>query len=185
MGTRAACGRGGENDRGPPRVVLRGGPLKRCRRRPTLPRPLGRSTIGAAGLNGRVRDGNGCGPCALVASDLERSDGLRSVGVAPRDARRRANIRVLCSWCLGVIKPHGRLGPLRSEGLASRPRAAYRRGGLPRPFRSLKGTGRVHLGDGFPLRCVQRLSVPIIATRRCPWQDSRDTSGSSDSVLSY
>ena len=42
--------------------------LKGCRRRPTLPRPLGRSTIGAAGLNARVRNGNGCGPCALVAS---------------------------------------------------------------------------------------------------------------------
>ena len=42
-----------------------------CRRRPTLPRPRGRSTIGAAGLNGRVRDGNGCGPCALVASDFD------------------------------------------------------------------------------------------------------------------
>jgi len=27
--------------------------------------------------------------------------------------------------------------------------------------------------------------VPIIATRRCHWRDSRDTSGSSDSVLSY
>ena len=47
------------------------------------------------------------------------------------------------------------------------------------------GLGSVHLGACFPLRCVQRLSQPIIATRRCPWQDSRDTSGSSDSVLSY
>ena len=86
---------------------------------------------------------------------------------------------------LGVIKPHGRLGPLRSELVAKRPRAAYRRDGLSRPFRSLKGTGSVHLGDGFPLRCFQRLSVPIIATRRCSWRNSRDTSGSSDSVLSY
>ena len=41
----------------------------RCRRRPTLPRPLGRSTIGAVGLNDRVRNGNGCGPYALVASE--------------------------------------------------------------------------------------------------------------------
>ena len=105
--------------------------------------------------------------------------------MAPREARRRANIRVLCSWCLGVIKPHGRLGPLRSECIAARPRAAYRRDGLSRPFRGLEAPGRIHLGDGFPLRCFQRLSVPIIATRRCPWQDSRDTSGSSDSVLSY
>src|ERR1043166_4028683 len=38
-------------------------------RRPTLPRPLDRSTIGADRLNDRVRDGNGCGPVALVASN--------------------------------------------------------------------------------------------------------------------
>src|SRR6266508_6991541 len=37
-------------------------------RRPTLPRPRDRSTIGADRLNDRVRDGNGCGPVALVAS---------------------------------------------------------------------------------------------------------------------
>ena len=36
---------------------------------------------------------------------------------------------------LGVVKPHGRLGPLRSEHVAVRPRAAYRRDGLSRPFR--------------------------------------------------
>src|SRR6266550_1671985 len=42
-------------------------------RRPTLPRPRDRSTIGADRLNDRVRDGNGCGPVALVASKLEPS----------------------------------------------------------------------------------------------------------------
>ena len=42
----------------------------RCRQRPTLPRPLGRSTIGAVGLNDRVRDGNGCGPYALIAGEI-------------------------------------------------------------------------------------------------------------------
>src|SRR5205807_7298524 len=36
------------------------------RRRPTLPRGLPRSTIGAEGLNCRVRNGNGCGPLAKV-----------------------------------------------------------------------------------------------------------------------
>src|SRR3954471_11360288 len=40
------------------------------RRRPTLPRSLERSTIGAVGLNDRVRNGNECGPYALVASDF-------------------------------------------------------------------------------------------------------------------
>src|SRR2546428_1700384 len=37
-------------------------------RRPTLPPPRRGSTIGADRLNDRVRDGNGCGPVALVAS---------------------------------------------------------------------------------------------------------------------
>ncbi len=46
------------------------GAVKRCRRRPTLPRALARSTIGAIRLNDRVRDGNGCGPDALVASEF-------------------------------------------------------------------------------------------------------------------
>src|SRR2546426_12110344 len=41
---------------------------KRSWRRPTLQRPRSRSTIGADRLNDRVRDGNGCGPVALVAS---------------------------------------------------------------------------------------------------------------------
>src|SRR3954465_11827702 len=59
-----------ENENPRPRERDRG-LSQRCRRRPTLPRPLGRSTIGAAGLNGRVRDGNGCGPCALVTSDFD------------------------------------------------------------------------------------------------------------------
>ena len=94
-------------------------------------------------------------------------------------------LRIVPPIEMGAVKPHGRLGPLRSEPIAGRPRAAYRRGGLPRPFRELEAPGRVHLGGSFPLRCVQRLSAPIVATRRCPWQDSRDTSGSSDPVLSY
>ena len=48
---------------------------QRCRRRPTLPRSLERSTIGAVGLNDRVRNGNECGPYALVASDMCDSGG--------------------------------------------------------------------------------------------------------------
>jgi len=55
----------------------------------------------------------------------------------------------------------------------------------PGPLVLSREHGSIHLGDGFPLRCFQRLSVPIIATRRCRWHDSRDTSGSSDPVLSY
>jgi len=42
-----------------------------------------------------------------------------------------------------------------------------------------------NLGVGFILRCFQNLSVPDLATLRCPWQDSRHTSGRFNSVLSY
>src|SRR5438552_599335 len=45
--------------------------------------------------------------------------------------------------------------------------------------------GSVHLGEGFPLRCIQRLSPRDIANRRCPWRDSRDTRGRFVRVLSY
>ena len=47
---------------------------------------------------------------------------------------------------LGVVKPHGRLGPLRLEWIAPGPRAAYRRGGLLRPFRRVKASGVFILG---------------------------------------
>src|SRR5688572_11418768 len=57
-----------EKEKTPERRFVSRGSLG-CRRRPTLPRSLDRSTIGAAGLNDRVRDGNGCGPCAPAASD--------------------------------------------------------------------------------------------------------------------
>ena len=33
---------------------------------------------------------------------------------------------------------------------------------------SLEGDRMAHLGDGFPLRCFQRLSFTNIATQRCP-----------------
>ena len=38
------------------------------RQRPTLPHSLPCSTIGAGGLNGRVRNGNGCGPSAIATA---------------------------------------------------------------------------------------------------------------------
>lgn len=47
-------------------------PLSACeiRRRPTLPGPLGPSTIGAGGLNFRVQNGNGCDPAAIATETL-------------------------------------------------------------------------------------------------------------------
>ena len=38
---------------------------------------------------------------------------------------------------------------------------------------------------GFPLRCLQRLSRPYLATLLCHWRDNRSTRDTSTPVLSY
>ena len=45
--------------------------------------------------------------------------------------------------------------------------------------------GISYLKGGFTLRCLQRLSLPNLATLLCHWYDNRWTSGSSSPVLSY
>ena len=67
----------------------------RCRRRPTLPRSLERSTIGAVGLNDRVRNGNGCGPYASVASE-NRLSKIESWGGRIRTCNFRINSPAVC-----------------------------------------------------------------------------------------
>ena len=47
------------------------------------------------------------------------------------------------------------------------------------------GPGIPNLQTSFPLRCLQRLSLPHIATRQCHWRDNRYTRGASTPVLSY
>src|SRR5271165_3771207 len=45
--------------------------------------------------------------------------------------------------------------------------------------------GRTRFEAGFPLRCIQRLSVPYIATLHCGWRHNRSTRGTFTPVLSY
>ncbi len=45
--------------------------------------------------------------------------------------------------------------------------------------------GISNLGVGFPLRCLQRLSLPDITTQRCHWRDNWHIRGPSIPVLSY
>ena len=42
-----------------------------------------------------------------------------------------------------------------------------------------------YLGEGFPLRCFQRLSHPNVANQPRHWRDDWHTRGSSTQVLSY
>ena len=145
--------------------------------RPTLPRPLERSTIGATGLNYRVRNGNGCGPCALVASRM-----------CWASWRRPYNRRI--GWCALRCEETGRDQTSRAISSA---RLKVSRPVHLRPINVVVSHGpsgglsprNVHLGKSFPLRCFQRLSPRDIATGRCPWRNSPYTSGRFVSVLSY
>ena len=128
--------------------------------RPTLPRPLERSTIGATGLNYRVRNGNGCGPCALVASRM-----------CWASRRRPYNRRI--GWCAIRCEETGRDQTSRAISSA---RLKVSRPVHLRPINVVVSHGpsgglsprNVHLGKSFPLRCFQRLSRPDIATQRLP-----------------
>src|SRR3954469_15649370 len=82
----------------------------RSRRWPTLPRSLERSTIGAVGLNDRVRNGNGCGPYALTASNA------LSICTATRDAR----VVRSSSWSRREAARHGELNRLTVTGCEQR-----------------------------------------------------------------
>ncbi len=57
----------------PPRAKAQRGFREKSRRRPTLPGGLPPSTIGAGGLNCRVRNGNGCFPAAMATGNLALS----------------------------------------------------------------------------------------------------------------
>src|SRR5215467_8395401 len=59
--------------------------IEDVRRRPTLPRGPPRSTIGAEGLNFRVRNGTGCFPFAMATETLWRCD-LRRTQPPGREA---------------------------------------------------------------------------------------------------
>ena len=151
---------------------------KYVRRCPTLPRGLPRSTIGAGGLNFRVRNGSGCFPFAVAAATLwSYGPGVPAVSPEPHSGRDAC-----LQWvCVPSPRPvsTGQLHPLR--GFHFRPiNPVVWLGALP-----TLGGGRPGLEAGFPLRCFQRLSLPDVANQPCPWRDNWHTRGPSVPVLSY
>src|SRR6476660_345441 len=175
------------------------------RRRPTLPQPLGCSTIGAERLNFRVRYGTGCFPFrygrrnsfnlhkpatvwrGFVGWELRsgREQALWLVVVVcacvtyPRAPPGGGVCVCLCTWlgqALGLLVPVGWALLLYTSGLST-PCSV---GGLTH----LRG-GKPHLETCFPLRCIQRLSLPNVANQPCSWRNNWHTRGSSIPVLSY
>ena len=155
------------------------------RRRPTFPHGRPCSIIGAGGLNFCVRNGNRCFPSAMVAGNSSHPTSLGphirpyevQSGVSGKPLRRLRETQTLGQAARPIST--GQLHPLPdfhippinlvvSEGSSGR----------------LRG-GRSYLGASFALRCIQRLSLPHLATQRCPWRDNWCTIGASNPVLSY
>ena len=171
-----------------------------CRQRPTLPHTFAYSTIGPAGLNFRVRDGNGWFPRGkitdnlLASRNLQRANLVKNSWTMPQLNRLGYfQALVLCqsdftlAW-LALHKFYGQAERAISTGKLKPLLVLHT---LPikhvvfvcpsSPF----WVGRSNLEECFPLICIQRLSQPNFATQLCHWHDNWNTRGSSIPVLSY
>ena len=98
----------------------------------------------------------------------------------PRISARNSRVRELMSIALmRATKPIELLVPVSSTPCgASTP-------GLSTWSSSTALIGSTRFEVGFPLRCIQRLSRPYIATLHCGWRHNSSTRGTSIPVLSY
>ena len=145
----------------------------KIRRRPTLPGRLRPSTIGAGGLNCRVRDGNGCDPTAMTTGNMSTEASLENSTASTNFLPQKR------------LKPSPR--PISTGQLNTLPCLHFRPINVvvchgPYP---VNPGGRSHLRTGFPLRCFQRLSFPQVANQPCSWQNNWHTRAASVPVLSY
>ena len=147
-----------------------------------LSRVLRHSTISAETFNGRVRDGIGFWRLAQATGPAKD---MASIRVFVVTSLIRAGERCVFAVCKCADIDHendqadraistGKLNPLL--GLHTRPINVV-------VFHGSQGISRFEVG--FPLRCIQRLSRPYIATLHCDWRHNRSTRGTSTPVLSY
>ena len=114
---------------------------------------------------------------------------LETTRTAPGIARSRKPARAPATFrrispqqrtqIMRAIKPIERLVPVSS----TRHRAYT--SGLSTWSSSTALIGSTRFEVGFPLRCLQRLSRPYIATLHCGWRHNSSTRGTSIPVLSY
>ena len=147
-----------------------------------LSRVLRRSTIGAEGFNGRVRNGIGFSPLARTTGPAKCMKFILVLSYRPiwpppvsRLCKRQSG------WTL-----------TNENDQANRAISTGKLRALlhfhTRPINVVvfhDSQGRTGFEVGFPLRCLQRLSLPHIATLLCGWRHNRSTSGASIPVLSY
>ena len=115
-----------------------------------------RTTLGEGALDFRVRNGNGYGSSSMAT-------GRKAVVRSQRESRRTGRRKVRLQVKSIKAKPHARLVPLGS----TRRRACtcgLSRSSSTTALEAISG-GWSRLRGGLALRCLQRLSVPGIATR--------------------
>ena len=137
-----------------------------------LSRVLRQSTIGAGAFHGRVRNGIGCSRSAITTRSAK--------GMCFREAVR------LLPWHLvpmDMSNANNQADRVISTGKLHTLLRFHTRPINVVVFHGSQGNTRFQVG--FPLRCLQRLSIPYIATLLCPWQDNRSTRDMSIPVLSY
>ena len=143
-----------------------------------LSQVLRHSTIGAKAFDGRVRDGIGSNHSAKVTR--------------PAKGGNEANWFMTGRLC---HPPRGSARQWTSSNESVQANRAISTGKLhtllcfhTRPINVVVfhgSRGRTRLEAGFPLRCIQRLSVPYLATLHCGWRHNRSTRGTFTPVLSY
>ena len=148
---------------------------------------LRRSTIGVSALNGRVRDGIGCLADAMTTKPKQRH-GLLFAAVH-QGARFTA---VLVPRSFDIERVAVCDLAFTGSNQANRAISTSQLNALlhlhlwPIDVVVFHGSqGRPCFEGGFPLRCLQRLSCPFIATQHYRWHDNWSTSGSFTPVLSY
>jgi hypothetical protein len=126
---------------------------------------------------------------ALRAARAASPTGRRSGWTAPAEPIVASTIGV--SVTLNHARRsdgHGRMGGIKTFGRlvpVSFRRCRLSTPGLSTWWSATALIGSTRLEVRFPLRCLQRLSMPHIATLRCGWRHNRSTRGASIPVLSY
>ena len=149
-----------------------------------LSHALRRSTIGAEGFHGRVRDGIGWGTLAITTRSSKGTSTRR-----PKRAERQC-----LSWGVTFVSAHAPGLSIRMEvtvkSIEQLVQVSYTYYYASTPCLSTWSSSTALKGElgfegGFPLRCFQRLSCPYLATLLCHWRDNRSTRDTSIPVLSY
>ena len=169
-----------------------------------LSRVLRQSTIGAEAFDGRVRDGIG----SALRNSHQASEGRkerifdsRVAGVrVRRPSRQRRRLPPMSHGALRALTrtvfAFASLGwTMRLANESDQVERAISTGKLhallrfhTRPIDVVVfhgSSGRTGFEAGFPLRCLQRLSIPYIATLHCGWRHNRSTRDTFTPVLSY